>query len=136
MGISGRRLLDLPIKAVATHRWGARYIQIHRVDLIAALSARLSELQGNALQTGAKVTSYRQTEEGADVVLADNSVVSGNLVIGADGIHSAIRRQMLGPDVPRFTGNIAWRALVPVARLGIWHHHPQAAFGLVATNTP
>ena len=118
MGISGRRLLDLPIKAVATHRWGARYIQIHRVDLIAALSARLSELQSNALQTGAKVTSYRQTEEGADVVLADNSVVSGNLGIGADGIHSTIRHQMLGPDVPRFTGNIAWRALVPVARLG------------------
>ena len=41
MGISGRRLLDLPIKAVATHRWGARYIQIHRADLVAGLTARL-----------------------------------------------------------------------------------------------
>ena len=118
MGISGRKLLDLPMKAVATHRWGARYIQIHRADLIAALSARLSGFQGCALQTGATVTGYRQTKEGADVVLANNSVVSGNLVIGADGIHSAIRRQMLGPDAPRFTGNIAWRALVPVALLG------------------
>ncbi|MEQ9317005.1 MAG: FAD-dependent monooxygenase, partial [Henriciella sp.] len=43
--------------------------------------------------------------------------LSANLVIGADGIHSTIRKQMLGDDAPRYTGNTAWRLVVPTDRL-------------------
>ena len=44
MGVSGRPILYLPMKGPAAQRWGARYIQVHRADLITALSARLDAL--------------------------------------------------------------------------------------------
>ena len=118
MGISGKKILDIPMKGLALDRWGAQYIQIHRADLISALTARLSQLQPNAIQTGAKVVSYKHIPRGAEVTKADSTKERANLVIGADGIHSVIRDQMLGPDMARFTGNVAWRALVPLALLG------------------
>jgi salicylate hydroxylase len=40
------------------------------------------------------------------------------MLIGADGLNSTVRTWMHGADTPRFTGNIAWRAVVPVAALG------------------
>ncbi|WP_421998768.1 hypothetical protein [Roseovarius confluentis] len=41
-------------------------------------------------------------------VLETGETLSGDVLIGADGIHSAIRACMLGPDKPAFTGNVAW----------------------------
>ena len=118
MGVSGRPILHLPMKGPAAERWGARYIQVHRADLISALSARLDALQHGAVQTGCPVRSYAPCKDGAEVTLIDGQRVQADLVIGADGIHSNLRHQMLGPDAPRFTGNYAWRALVPAAQLG------------------
>jgi len=118
MGISGRKLLRLPMKEAAVHRWGARYIQIHRADLVAGLTARLEKLAPDTVQVGAQAASYTHQTHGVQVVLKDGTIEHANLAIGADGIHSTIRSQMLGPDTPHFTGNIAWRALVPVEQLG------------------
>ena len=118
MGVSGRPILYLPMKGVAAQRWGARYLQVHRADLITALSARLDALQPGAMQTGCPVRGYAPCKDGAEVILANGRRIQADLVIGADGIHSRIRHQMLGPDAPRFTGNYAWRALVPAAQLG------------------
>ena len=106
------------MKGVAAQRWGARYLQVHRADLITALSARLDALQPGAMQTGCPVRGYAPCKDGAEVILANGRRIQADLVIGADGIHSRIRHQMLGPDAPRFTGNYAWRALVPAAQLG------------------
>ncbi|MGE0761329.1 MAG: FAD-dependent monooxygenase, partial [Pirellulaceae bacterium] len=43
--------------------------------------------------------------------------VEGDLLVGADGIHSVVREWLFGPERPVFTGNVAWRGLVPVDRL-------------------
>jgi salicylate hydroxylase len=118
MGVSGSPILYLPMKNVSTQRWGARYIQVHRADLITALSARLDALQRGAVQTGCPVRGYAPCKDGAEVILTNGRRIKADLVIGADGIHSSIRHQMLGLDAPRFTGNYAWRALVPAAQLG------------------
>ncbi|MDS9947827.1 MAG: FAD-dependent monooxygenase, partial [Planktomarina sp.] len=118
MGVSGGKLLHLPMKDAAVHRWGARYIQIHRADLIAGLTARLAKLAPDTVQVGAQAASYTHHTHGVRVVLKDGTIEHADLAVGADGIHSTIRNQMLGPDTPHFTGNIAWRALVPLAQLG------------------
>lgn len=118
MGVSGNHLIRAPLGDKAVQRWGSPYIHIHRADLIAALQASLKSRAPDAIKLGASVTGYRQTADAASVHLADGSDISGDIVIGADGIHSAIRTQMLGPDKPTFTGNVAWRAVVPVERLG------------------
>ena len=118
MGVSGGKLLHLPMKDAAVHRWGARYIQIHRADLIAGLTARLTKLAPDTVQVGTQAASYTHHTHGVRVVLKDGTIEHADLAVGADGIHSTIRNQMLGPDTPHFTGNIAWRALVPLAQLG------------------
>lgn len=117
-GPTGRRFFNLPMKAIAAERWGARYIQIHRADLVDGLLGELRERQPDAVQTGARVQSYETSSKGASVTLTDGTRHEADLIVGADGLHSAIRTQMLGPDAPTFTGNIAWRTVVPAAALG------------------
>ena len=118
MGQSGRRVFRLPLKGYAARRWGAPYVHFHRADLLAGLETRLNMLQPNAIETGCKVRTYSQTGDTATLDLEDGTQRSGDIVIGADGLHSVIRTQMLGPDRPRYTGNVAWRAVVPVGYLG------------------
>ncbi|WP_299285486.1 FAD-dependent monooxygenase [uncultured Tateyamaria sp.] len=118
MGRSGRQVFHLPMKTCARERWGAPYTQIHRADLADALAARLATLAPDAVQTGRVVTAFAQTDSTATLRFDDGGTADGDCIIGADGLHSAIRTQMLGPDRPRYTGNMAWRAVVPVDALG------------------
>ena len=48
---------------------------------------------------------------------ADGSTAEADVVVGADGIHSAVRMASYGPDKPTFTGHICWRGLVPADAL-------------------
>lgn len=118
LGVSGRRVFRLPMQGYAVNRWGARYVHVHRADLVAALAGRLEALQSDAVVTGCTVLGYAQSSDSARVTFADGSERAADIVIGADGLHSVIRAQMLGADRPRYTGNVAWRAVVPVAQLG------------------
>ncbi|MCF6329446.1 MAG: FAD-dependent monooxygenase [Henriciella sp.] len=118
MGVSGIRLFEFALGDTAVKRWGSPYLHIHRADLIAVLQSALKTRAPDAVRLGAQVERYRQDGVGATAVLADGTEIAGDVLIGADGIHSPIRTQMLGPDRPRFTGNVAWRAVVPVERLG------------------
>jgi salicylate hydroxylase len=50
---------------------------------------------------------------------ADGTEAESDVVIGADGIHSAVRESLLGKESPRFTGNVCWRGIVPTAALPV-----------------
>ncbi|MEO0866506.1 MAG: FAD-dependent monooxygenase, partial [Pseudomonadota bacterium] len=117
-GVSGRRIFTLPMRDHAQARWGGPYIQIHRADLVDALAARLRVLAPDAVQTGKVVVRYDQTPDTVTLTLDDGSKLDTDLAVAADGLHSVLRTQMLGPDRPRYTGNVAWRAVVPVDTLG------------------
>ncbi|WP_415920132.1 FAD-dependent monooxygenase [Tateyamaria sp. SN6-1] len=116
IGQTGRSVFRLPMRGYATTRWGAPFMHVHRADLAEALVARLGALSPGAVRTGQSVEGY--VADGPAVRLQDGTEIAGDVVIGADGLHSVIRRQMLGPDAPRYTGNVAWRAVVPIAALG------------------
>ena len=118
LGKSGRRIFSVPLREASQARWRGEYLHIHRADLIEALQTCVSDRSPDALRLGARVVGYDQTDSCVTARLSNGEKVSGNLLIGADGIHSAIRTQMLGPEKPDFTGNVAWRAVVPVSKLG------------------
>ncbi|MGB0902350.1 FAD-dependent monooxygenase [Halocynthiibacter sp.] len=118
MGNSGRQVFYLPMKDVATKRWGDRHLQVFRPDLIEALRARLEVVAPGVLTTGARVQAYRQNDHAVTVILSDGTELQADLLIGADGVRSRIRSQMFGGDNPVYTGNTAWRAVVPAERLG------------------
>ncbi|MGJ8669335.1 MAG: FAD-dependent monooxygenase [Oceanococcus sp.] len=116
-GRSGRQVFHVPLQEHAQKRWGAPYLHLHRADLIQVLVDSLQAHAENSLRTNSRVQSYSQDEQQVSVQLQNGENISGDILIGADGIHSAIRSQMLGENSPRFTGNVAWRAVVPMDQL-------------------
>lgn len=117
-GRSGKQIFQIEARQAIIERWGAPYLHLHRADLIEALTELLGQRQPSAVSLGAACTGYENTPNGISVQLASGEVIEGDLVVGADGIHSVIRNQMHGADRPDFTGNTAWRAVVPMEKLG------------------
>ncbi|MEM1086531.1 MAG: FAD-dependent monooxygenase [Pseudomonadota bacterium] len=118
MGQSGRPLFSIPLGEAGLKRWGSPYFHIHRADYISLLEEAVRKRSPEAVRLGVDVIGFSQTETQISAKLADGSEIAGDILIGADGIHSATRTQMLGPDTPNFTGNVAWRAVVPIEKLG------------------
>lgn len=126
MGESGREIFNIPLAGRAVERWGAPYLHIHRADYIEALREALMARAPDALMLGAEASGYSQNSEGVNLTLKDGRSFTGDVLIGADGIRSKIREAMLGADKPIFTGNVAWRVVVPTAALGEQTPHPTA----------
>lgn len=116
-GRSGRLIFRLPAGATMRARFGAPYLQVHRADLIETLRAAV-EAAGGVIRTGVEVTGYDAGASGAAAVAASGPAAECDLLVGADGLRSAIRARMLGPEAPRFTGAVAYRAVAPAAALG------------------
>lgn len=90
-----------------------QYLFLHRADLIALLAK--AARQGNvSVEMGQRVVAVRPGDM-PEVELADGAVMRSELVICADGIHSVGRSAVWKGPEPSFTGQVAWRALVPVA---------------------
>lgn len=87
------------------------YLLVHRADLIEALAS-------GARQAGARLRLLQKVAScsvGAhpSVTTEQGGVFRADLIVGADGVHSRIAAMLNGHDVPRFTGQVAWRATVP-----------------------
>lgn len=115
MGESGRLVFDIPLANQSEARWGAPYLHIHRARYIEILAAQLPP---QSLRMGAKLSAYEILGQGVRVRLESGERIEADVLIGADGIKSVVRDQMFGPSKARFTGNVAWRAVVPMDRLG------------------
>ena len=98
-------------------RYGAPYYHIHRADLHAVLERAVRERCGDVIALDRGVEDVNQTDDRVELTLSDGTQVSGDIVIGCDGIHSSVRRALFGPEQPDFTGHVAWRGVVPADRL-------------------
>ena len=96
---------------------GAPYTQLHRADFHNMLAAKARELKSDVVRLNRRVSGFTETGDGVELKFSDGSLVRGDLLIGADGLKSVLRRQIVG-DVPAsYTGDAAWRITVPVERL-------------------
>jgi 2-polyprenyl-6-methoxyphenol hydroxylase-like FAD-dependent oxidoreductase len=97
-------------------RYTHPYIVIHRVDLHDVLTAACREVPSIHLDENAQVTGY--TEEGGKVLvsLADGRRVEGDLLVGADGLRSKVREQVMGASDPELIGYVAHRVIVPIEK--------------------
>lgn len=116
-GRSGRLLSRAPLGRQAQQRWGAPYYHIHRGDLQQMLLAAVRGHEHIRLHLNATCEAVDQDAETVSLGLAGGGRHAGSLLIGADGIHSRVRRQLFGKEQPRFTGHVAWRFLIPVEDL-------------------
>jgi len=87
---------------------------LHRADLFAVLKAAIDANDPEAVKLASRVVRYEQDGQGVTVHLEDGGEVSGTALIGADGLRSAIRAQMVDAAAPRKTGRVAYRFLVPM----------------------
>jgi salicylate hydroxylase len=110
----GGRLYYTPLGPRAEAHFGAPYYHAHRADLLDVLLGGLGE---KGYRLNARVDRVTQDADSVTVTLADGSPVTGDVLIGADGIHSMVRAQLFGREQPRYTGNVAWRGLVPAERV-------------------
>ncbi len=113
LGRSGGQVFSVPIRDEAVRRYVAPYLNLHRADLVDVLAQALAERAPGALRLGAAVSGYTRRGAGVEVWLDDGRAVAADVLVGADGVRSRVREAMLGPDAPRFTGHVAWRAMVP-----------------------
>jgi salicylate hydroxylase len=103
-----------PFRGRMQEVYGASYHTAHRADLHRLL---LSLVPDDAIHTGAECVSVANTASGAVLRLANGEEVEGDAVIGADGIHSAVRTQVFGRSEARFTNQICWRLILPMEEL-------------------
>lgn len=109
---SGEVLAQIPLRDTATARWGAPYYMMHRADLHNALRRRLGD---EYITLGARCVSVDQDAEQVTACFADGRRVTGDLLIGADGIHSVVREYVAGADRPTWCRQVAWRGLAPAS---------------------
>lgn len=113
---TGRVIAESALGESVLEQYGAPYYHIHRGDLLGLLVHAASAHTAITLHTNAKVESFASVDDAVSVRIAGTDH-SGDLLIGADGIHSAVRGALWGVEEPQFTGNVAWRAMVPRERL-------------------
>lgn len=107
-GVSGDLLSRRVLGATARERYGAPYLQILRSDLQRIL---VQSLPSQCLHLGQRVVEVDALAGSFTVQNGDR--VQADLIVGADGIHSVVRQQTVGDTPAQFTGEVAYRALVP-----------------------
>lgn len=115
--LTGQALAELPLGDTAIARYGAAYATVHRADLHALLRQALAAQPAVQLHPGTAIAGYFEADGVVRVRTAAGREVEGDALVGADGLWSAVRQQLLGDGAPRFSGHLAYRALVPQAGL-------------------
>ena len=113
---TGQVLGTLPLGERAQALYGAPYATIHRADLQGLLH-RSAQSAGVDIRLGQTVQGWRDTADVLEVSTAEGASVQAGALIGADGVWSEVRQQLLGDAPARFTGHLAYRALVAQADL-------------------
>ena len=101
----------VPLKAIASKEYGAPYMTAHRAHIQAMLHDALPD---GVITLNASCIGAETRGKVAVARFADGREVEGDVVVGADGIRSAIRAQHFGADRPRFTEMMCWRCMVPI----------------------
>src|SRR3569833_1181463 len=96
---------------------GAPYTQLHRADFHAILVEKALSLKPDVVKLGKRATGFTEDAAGVPLHFADGTAARGDLLIGADGLKSAVRKQIAGETPANYTGDAAWRITVPVERL-------------------
>ncbi len=114
---TGERWKMMEHGAKTLERYGSPHYTIHRADLQEALRAAVLREPTVTLHLDARCVGFTQSAKGVSLALANGARIVGDAIIGADGIHSAVRQTLFGEDRAEFTGFMAWRGLCPAAKL-------------------
>lgn len=107
---TGREMWRTPLAEDCPRLYGAPFFHVHRADLHRIL---LGTIDLGQTQLSTQCVGVRQEGSTAIASFADGSEFEADVIVGADGIHSIVRKSIFGEEPPRYTGNMCWRAVVP-----------------------
>jgi len=112
-GLSGEEVTRVPLGAGFRARFNYPYAVIHRPDLHQAVLDAVRRHAGIRLSSSVKVTGFEEAGERTVVMSEGGTSYEGAALIGADGLWSKVRAQLLHEGKPRVSGHIAYRAVIP-----------------------
>jgi salicylate hydroxylase len=98
-------------KGIYDGKYGAPYMTAYRPDLHRML---VETLPAGSIHLGKICTGVKASGETGTAFFADGTVVEADILVGADGIRSTIRRELFGAEEPRFTNMSAWRCIIGI----------------------
>lgn len=115
--LSGEEITRIPLDEAFRSRMGNPYAVVHRGDLHGVFLRACENHPKVELRTNSGVESYDQDGNSVTAILSDGSRVSGRMLIGADGLWSNIRKQMLNDGAPRVSGHTTYRSVIPTEQM-------------------
>ena len=115
--MTGEEIVHIPLDAPFRERFRNPYAVVHRGDLHGIFLRACRESPSIELRTKAEVAGYEQDGATVRAVLASGEKVDGAALIGADGLWSKVREQLVGDGPPRVTGHTTYRSVIPTERM-------------------
>ena len=114
-GVSGEKVIDIPLDARFARRFGNPYAVTHRADIHGSLLDGCRAVpQLIELRTSTRVTGFEPEDAGV-AVKTDGGVIRGAALVAADGGRSVIRQAIVGDPLPPATGHMCYRAVLDPA---------------------
>ncbi|WP_026919312.1 3-hydroxybenzoate 6-monooxygenase [Gordonia shandongensis] len=112
--LDSSEITRVPLDGAFEEQFGYPYATIHRADMHAVLTDACRDHDLVTLETDCKIVGFDQDAQSARVFTEDGREVVGSALIGADGVWSTVRTQLLDDGEPRITGHVAYRAVLPM----------------------
>jgi len=114
-GVSGEKVIDIPLDKRFAKRFGNPYAVTHRADIHGSLLGGCKALPDMIeLRTSTRVTGFEQENSGVSVTTESDSI-HGTALVAADGGRSVIRQKIVGDPLPPATGHMCYRAVLNIA---------------------
>jgi 3-hydroxybenzoate 6-monooxygenase len=115
--LSGEEITHIDLGEAFRARFKNPYAVVHRGDLHGVFLKACREREEIALRVDSEVVSYGQNGASVTVRLASGEAVIGSVLVGADGLWSNVRKQVLGDGPPRVSGHTTYRSVIPTERM-------------------
>ena len=115
--MTGEDIASIPLDEPFRKRFKNPYAVVHRGDLHGVLVRACRENPRIELRTSAEVVGYEQRGESVRAVLKSGEKPQGSALVGADGLWSAVRAQLVGDGAPRVTGHTTYRSVIPTEQM-------------------
>ena len=115
--VGGGEITRIDLGEAFRRRFGNPYAVIHRGDLHGVFLRACRESGLIELRTSSGVVGYEQDGGAVTARLASGEGVAGAALIGADGLWSSVRKQLVGDGPPRVSGHTTYRSVIPAERM-------------------
>ncbi|WP_438296451.1 3-hydroxybenzoate 6-monooxygenase [Streptomyces sp. HUAS TT7] len=116
-GTTDEKVTSMALTGAYRERFGNPYAVVHRGDLYQPLLAACQASDSVELVAGAAVERYEQSPDRITAHTEDGRAFTGAVLVGADGIRSTVRAQMLDDGGPRVSGHTIYRSVIPIDKV-------------------